>query len=134
MSGDVAQTICGRLSNTAGVSAIFSTKIFPQNVPQNRTLPAVTFNEVTRTVAHSFGGDYGLYTSRMQVSSWSTSYSQAKALAIQVRKSLMDYKGSTWATVQRSFFDYEVDLMEIDNVTKEEVRHIAQDFIVWWTT
>ena len=129
----VGTAIYNRLNATAGVTAIISDRTYPLVLPQGTKLPACTYQQISGPRIHAMGSDPGLTSPRYQVNAWSTSYEQALSLANQLRLSLQDYSGSTGGfEIQRIFFDNE---MEISSVDKNEiVYHIAQDYIIWYST
>ena len=128
------EAIYGRLNSRSGVTAHTSNRIYPHVVPQNAKLPAVVYFQVSDPREHAFLGDPNIAHPRFQVSCFSTSYSQLRALSKQVRYALQDYTGTTWCNVKRMFFDDETELSDIDPEGKTVTYQAAQDYIIWWST
>lgn len=78
----------------AGVSALVGTRVYASHLPQQPTLPAITFNRITgqRELMHS--GRSGLAHPQFQVDCWADDYTEVKQLAEQVRLVLEGYGGS----------------------------------------
>ena len=78
-----AQALYSHYTSHPGLSALVGTRVYPLRVPQNPTLPAVTYqrsggsNEDThdQSTAHS---------PRIQFTCWAATYIEAEALALQV--------------------------------------------------
>lgn len=133
-----AKIIYGKLSNTTGVTGIIGVvpddRIFPMVLPQQVTLPALTYYQVGQMGFHASGKDPNIASVDMQVSSWSTSYTEVQGLARQVKAALQDYTGSTWVDTQRVFFESEIEISSVDPESKGVTFQIAQNYTVWYST
>jgi len=58
------------------LTALVGTHIYPGQLPQEPVLPALTYFTVSSTRPSSQGGYSGIATIRVQVSAWSTLYSE----------------------------------------------------------
>jgi len=137
MGLSVEASLYSKLTGTSAVTAFTSNRVYPLASPQKAKLPHVTFNQVSDVPHHAMAADCLLRESRLQVSSWSTSYSQVKGLSKAVKSTLRDFSGvlaTSGVTVQRIFYEGAMDIMEIDPETQAKTYHIPQDFIVWYTT
>lgn len=124
------QALYARLAAVAGVTALVSTRIYPVKLPQNATLPAVTYQRVSTSRAGAMGADPGVAWARIQVTSWATSYSGLKSLSEAVRAALQRYSGSSGGvTVLDVTLDSELDLYGEDE-SEAGVFAVAQDFTV----
>lgn len=132
--GTVQEAVRGKLINSAGVTAICSTRVYPGMIPTGARLPAITYAQMSRGSVHAMQRDANLSNPLFQVSLFSTSAAQAGALASQVRAALKDYSGSTWASIQRIFIEDETWLTEIDPDSKRMVFQVAQEYEIWWST
>ncbi len=129
---EVEQGIYARLTGQSGVTNLISTRIYPGVAPLNATLPYIIYFKVSGPRVHAMKSDPGLAYPRIQVSTWSTSYSQSKAIALQIRTALQDFSGSTGGiSFKRIFFENEYDLPEVDLQANKTYHHITQDFIAW---
>lgn len=131
---NAAKAIYGKLANTTGVTGLISNRIYPSILPQQITLPAVTYSQVNQPGMHASGRDPNIQEVRMEVSCYSTSFTQAQAVSRQVKAALQDYTGSTWLAVQRIFFDDETDQSTVDPESKQITYRVIQDFICWYST
>lgn len=101
-------------------------RIYPLVLPQNPTLPAVTFSRVSGLRVHNLGGVSGRARPRISISSWASTYAGVQALAAAIRASLNGFKG-TLATIAADIrIDNEIDLYE----EEPKVYHIVQDYFV----
>jgi len=128
------EAIFGKLRNTAAVTAICSTRISPGFIDYNVKLPAIAYFQVSDPRVHAMGRDPNVGSPRFQVDIYSTSFSQMKTLANAVRNSLRDYTGSTWGTIQRMFYEGQIEFVDIDPESKLVTHRAAQDYIIWWNT
>ena len=111
----IEEALYTRLSTHAGLSALVGTRIYPSVMPQGVILPAVTYRQISGARVHAMGSDAGLARPRFQLSCWSTTYSQAKDVAAQLRAALQRWRGTLGGvTVQDTFIKDESDLFEPD--------------------
>lgn len=82
------------LSSHAGLSALVGSRIYPATMPQNVTLPAVTYFRVAGGVERTSGPTVAYRDGRFQVSAWAELYATAKAVATQIRDALQNYQGT----------------------------------------
>ena len=118
----IESDVFARLSTFPGLMALVGTRIYPDLLPQNPTLPAVTLFKVSnpREITHS--GDSSLQHPRYQFSCWALTYGAVWTVAEQVRLAL---QGLTSAGV--GIYDNGHDLYD------EEMGyyHVAIDIIIW---
>ncbi len=86
--------IYSQLSTYAGLAALTGTRIYPLLLPQDPTLPAVTYQTISRVMEEVRGAGPRYAETRVQIDCWAASYSSAKAVAEQVRAALQDYTGT----------------------------------------
>jgi len=125
------QAIFQRLSSSTDVLSVVSTadRITPSHLPQNPTLPAITYHVISGNRVSAFSEDTGDASKRVQVSCWASRYSDVADLADKVRLALQRFSGSTVTTIQDVFFENEQDL-PFDEDT--ETYHRPLDFRVWF--
>ena len=129
---EVEAGIFGRLSGQTALTNLVGTKIFPGMAPPRTAMPYITYFKVSDYRVHAMRGDPGLAGPRIQVDVWSTSFTQAKSISIQVRTALQDFSGSTGGVAfQRIFFEDENSFTEMDLETDEPTYHISQDYFAW---
>lgn len=91
---NVGQIIYGRLSAVAGVTALVSTRIYPDIAPQNATFPYVVFQKLRTSPTDTKEGTSPLDKLLVQVDCYSNNYDNAHALAAAVRTALDRYAGT----------------------------------------
>lgn len=120
----VEETLYTRLSGYAGLTALVSTRIYPNQKAQDVALPAVSYRRVSSNRYSAMGIDAEVVKARFQVDVWASTYDSASAVRDQVRGALQRWRNSgTGSTVQDTFIISETDLFEDD--TKQ--HHIAID-------
>lgn len=121
------------LTNTAGITALVSTRIYPNKLPQTVTLPAITYQRIStpRIHTHDTSGKTGTAHPRFQFDAWGTSYASCKAVADAIRAALNGYRGTMGGadpvTVQGALIDDE----RYDNSPDTGMERIMSDFIIW---
>lgn len=112
-----------RLNGYAGLTAIIgASKVFRGVVPQGTVAPYCVVKQVSDLRSYTFGGASGLDRPRIQISCFSLSYGQAKAMAVQVVAAL-----EGWSGVQAALKQNEIDLYEQDT----KLHHVPVDFHIW---
>lgn len=120
------------LSTYAGLTDLISTRLYPLVLPQNPTYPAITYLKVSRVGGRAMKSTNPRHIrARFQFSCWATSYSSAKAVAVQVQTALQDYNGvmggSGGVTVLDSEPINELDIYEPDT----KLYHVPIDIMIW---
>lgn len=129
---EVEQGIFARLSGQAGVTNLVGKRIYTGTAPQGHNLPYITLFKVSEDRPHAMIIDPGIVRPRIQVSCWSTDYSNVKSISNAVRTALQDYSLTTGGiTFQRILFEDETNLTEIDPDTNKIIHHVAQDYFAW---
>lgn len=106
------------------LTALVGTRVYRKRLPQNPTLPALTYWKVSGVRLYDLDGPTGESDPRVQVSCWSQTSAQAEDVAEAVRGTLADW---SWdGTVQSCRFVNETDLYD-DEVQQYQ---IAMDFML----
>lgn len=129
---ELEEAVYSRLNGNAGVSAIVGTRIYPEKIPQEATLPAVAYARISARRARSHSGPGGLARPRIQVTCVAASYSEAKALAAATRKALDGIGVGGPVTVggvevHGSWLDTDAD----EYGDAEGLHSVRQDFVFW---
>lgn len=110
--------------------ALAANRVYPVKLPQNFTLPAITYSKVSGVRVQSHDGPSNLAYPRFQISCWGNKYLAAKQLAEEVRQDMDCYSGAMGGTtVQVSRLINEVDFHN----PEVGVYQIALDFYIWHT-
>lgn len=89
--------------------------IGPLPLPQNPTLPALTYTQISKIRTYTYEGEAELWTERVQLDVWTTTYEQATSVAGAITSALSGYKGAMWnVDVEAAFIDNEIDGYEPD--------------------
>lgn len=83
------------LTNPA-LTAIVGTRIYPMTYPQNGTLPAVVYQQISNVPYFAHGGEMGSAETHFHISAFSVNYGQAHDVANTVKaalKPIMDAPG-----------------------------------------
>lgn len=118
-----------RLEDDATVGGIAGDRIYPLKLPQNVTLPAITYSRVSGERGKQLAGLTGYARPTFQFDLWAQSYNSCKLLAKAVRESLDGFQGTMDSeTVYRvqilnEIDDFEEDLIVYRTIQDYEVFH-----------
>jgi len=126
----VEYAVRARLAAVAGVTNIVGTRIYPNLLPQDVTLEAITYRRVSGPHVSAFGTDAGLSNPRFQVDVWADLYTEAVALAAAVQTALVRFRGTIASeTIQDILLLNELDIYE----QERRIHRVMMDFEVWHT-
>ena len=124
----VETAVGARLAATAAVTAITSTRIFAEHLPDDEVLESVTFEMIDAEREHSFGADTGNVQSLFEVTSYAAKKVEAKTLAVAVHSALSRWSGTqSGVTIDASFLEGSRD--EFDPETR--MHTVISDFTIW---
>ena len=106
--------------------AIAGGRIHPLVLPQNTTLPAVTYQRISGPRVRSLSGPGGKARARIQIDVWDSTYLSAKDVATQIRQALDGYKG-LMGTVQVDNVSLATDWDRND--PNREIKGVSMDFM-----
>lgn len=116
------------LDNHAGLSAEVDSRVYPMLLPQNRELPAVTYQRISTPRLHEFEASFFPHP-RFQFDCWAESFPRAKAVAEQVRLALDLYSGAM------GDYTVEVAIVEDERDTYEpeaKIWHSMVEAVIWY--
>lgn len=103
-------------------------RVYPDKLPQEPVLPAVTYRKVSGPRVHSHDGPSSLAHPRFQVSCWAATYAEAKDLSEDVRQALDGYTGAMdGEQVQAVLLSNEIDFHHGEVMYYQ----VALDFVIW---
>jgi hypothetical protein len=106
-------------------------RIYPVIAPQDVATPYIVVFKVDAPRDHSHDGASHLANPRFQISIFSTTYAEAKAIAAAVQAALQGHAGTMGGAggvaVGAIIYENEVDFYEEDT----KLFHLACDYIVW---
>lgn len=120
----------------SNIASVVDTRVYPVQLPQNPTLPAVTYLAVSgnREVSNSGAQDYGY--KRFQIDAWALTQAAALALADLITTRLVGYSGTfdddnspatSW-TIQGAFFAGEREFYE----SEPKQYRVSRDYMIWF--
>jgi len=111
-----------------GVAAVVASRIYPVVMPEDPTLPAITYQRIDGPRETSLDLDSSLAHPRIQVSAWGNAYADVKNAADAVREALNGFSGTIAGfTIQGIVIESDNDLYDPQTRT----YHVATDFEVW---
>ena len=110
----LASSRYSQLSAYAGLTALVSTRIYPNRAPQDATLPYVVYFRVGGSREQAFTNAVGATGVRMQFSAFAAAYIDADAVRAQVRAALLAYVTSGGVTVHEVALESDLDQYEND--------------------
>ena len=112
---EIEEVIYSKLSAHAGLATLVSTRVYPDQLPQLPTLPAVTYarisTQVTNTRDNTSGG---LERPRFQFDCWALTRIEARAVAGQVRSALLTFKQASNPRVYLPLLQDDRDLLDAE--------------------
>lgn len=83
-----------RATGFAGLTALVSTRLYPDRLPQNPTLPAVVYSRVSGDHGECMESADGLGEARFNFTAWATTKASAIAIREQLRLCFQSYVGT----------------------------------------
>jgi hypothetical protein len=129
MISDMVATI----ATYPSVTAIVSSRIYPEPLPQSPTLPALTWSQVSSVRVRALNdGPTGKARARITISCWANTSKSAWALADAVRQSMDGFQGWWRDTFIGSVaLDNEFGIFEGEaGVPNVGMYRVVQDYII----
>jgi hypothetical protein len=122
-----------QLKHHAGLSALISTRVYPDNIPQRVTLPAISYQRIgspnrTETMDQTATS---LAHPRFQLTVWAENVASRSAVKAQVIAALEGFRGTfgtgaNTVTVNSSFCENEIDHYDPES----GLRYSFMDFVI----
>lgn len=93
----IEQAIYSIVSGDADISAVVSTRIYPNVAPQSAALPYITYQKISAYHDQATTNSTGLANGVFQINCWSDDYDELKDLTEKVRLALQAYSPATVA-------------------------------------
>lgn len=89
---DVSQALHSHLVSYAELNALIGTRVYPVQLPETVTLPAVTYQRIdTLSVQHRSRRRSTYGRPRFQIDGWAASYKSAMAVRQQIRNAMGEF-------------------------------------------
>ena len=112
----------------ATLGGLIGTRLYPLKLPQDPTVPAMTFQWISGQRAHAADGAVGLASPRVQFDCWAETYLEVESVFEALRKRLDGFRGTAGASrVQGAFFETERD----DYEDEARLYRRSADFFIW---
>lgn len=116
------------LTTTPSIAAKVADRVYPKQLPQDPTTPAIVYHRISGPREHSHDGSSGLAHPRFQLDMYAGSYLEAKALADAVRVAIDGYKGTVEGVEIQAIFLENDDDGHDDEL---KVYWFQADYIIW---
>lgn len=127
----IEAAIFALLTNDAGVSALVSSRVYPNIKPQNPTLPAISYRRVSHQDYHAFSVDAEVRTARFQLDIWASTYTAANGLAAATHAAMERWtQTASGSNGNTNVYDARrVTMLDLYDDTIEQ-HHVAIDYII----
>lgn len=128
----IEEGIYALLTTNVAVAAIVGTRVYPKALPQDVTLPAITYDLITPQDMTSHSGMDGTAFPHYQITGWAETPDAVRDLMKAVRICMNGYKGTI--TVGASSIVIQSCLLSggVDDSDPETQRHMrAQDYTIY---
>lgn len=116
---NIQETIYEHLTTNAGVVALVVARVYPMRMPQQPTLPCITYQRIDSVPEYSHDGR-GLATSRFQLSCWAETYVGVIALAAAVLAAMDGFPNVAFVEGHNELYEPET-----------QVYHVPVDVMIW---
>jgi hypothetical protein len=121
----VEEAIYNRATTFAGISALIGTRAYPLQLPQQPTLPALTYTRISNERVSAMGADATVARARIQLSAWGATFTSAKTLAKQILSGFQRFKGTfAGIVIHDCFILNEIDLYDSDALIYQVITDI----------
>jgi hypothetical protein len=124
------QYLVAHLNAHAGLSALVGSRIYPLILPQSPTLPAVTFQQISRVPVHDRSMPDTLVTTRWQWNVNARTYATALPVMAQLKIALQAFSRSSAPRVEVVWLENEFANDEPD-VDENNYYQITIDSMIW---
>ena len=115
------------LLSIPGIVAEIVSRIYPAPLPQNATLPAVTYQAISDPQSYSNGNDTCYHLPRYQLDVWASSQKEAVRVDSTVRQALSGYSGQ-WGAREIGFVRRGTGSSHYEPETK--LRRVRSDYLI----
>lgn len=114
------------------LTAQLTETVYPLRLPEDATLPAVVYQQVSGPREYSHDGEAGPHRARWQMTAWGESYEDAKATAASVVTAVSAWDDDSGTYVERvvAFIENEIDLYD----EAAQLYYVPVDAVVLFET
>lgn len=127
----LAPALYARMSGFAGLAALVGDRIYPSEIAQGATLPAVRFEVLAAARPSAMGQDAGIVRSVATCEAWGRTFPEARDVADQLVACWQRFRGTVAGTeLLDCFVQDEREVVEA--ATTPIIYRIAVDIAVFW--
>lgn len=91
---EIEEALVARLLAWPGLTALIGQRLYPEEIPQNDSLPAVFYLDISDNKVHTLTGIHRVEQPIKQFTVYAATKASAKAVANQIKLALSDYQGT----------------------------------------
>jgi len=124
------KALYARLTAVTGVTDLVSTRIYPVQIPQDATLPAITYRLLFAEREHAMGADCNILRAQIELLCVAYTYAETKNTNDEVRQALQRFSGTV-----STFTIHDIWIEDNQDVYVDDVKQfIAESEITMWVT
>jgi hypothetical protein len=129
----VEVNLFNRLTQFSGLIPYVGSRVYPVKMPQNASLPVITFQRISGERVFAMDKGSGLAFPRFQIDVWSKSYKEVKEIAEQVRLALEGYRNiSSGVDINGILYLGDTDEFSSEGTDlQQEIFRVSMDFRIW---
>lgn len=130
MSDDLSKGLYTYLQSVTAITDIVSDRVYPQHLPQNPVLPAITYTIISEDPVHDMQGSSGLNNATIQLDGWAETDDDRRELKREIRNALDGYKGAMGSVTVQA-----VLLVNRFNAFDDDIENYRSinEFMFWYT-
>ena len=90
---EIEEALIARLLAQSGLTALIGRRLFPEEIPQNTIMPAVSMIKISDVKDHALTGQLQNESPIFQFTSFAETKASARAVTNQIKTALVDYSG-----------------------------------------
>ena len=123
---EIEDALTIRLKSTSALTALIAQRIFPDEAPQNTTLPYLIYLYVSDVKLHTLTGQYDQEEPMIQFTAYASTKSAARAITNQVKIALSDFQG-TLSGIYFSYIRLENEMSSLITSSDGTIRTYTSD-------
>jgi hypothetical protein len=130
----IESALYSHLSTKASITALVSTRIYPQVAPESATYPFITYTVLSESHDHSMGGATGLTNPTIQIDAWADTIANRVAVSEAIRNALDGFTGNMGTenlSIRNCFLQNRANFNENTTEGKTPTWRSSMDFSIW---
>lgn len=131
---EIEQGLRNFLLSDQALATVVGERIFPITYPQEASLPAITYQLVSKVSEYSHDGGSGAKEAHYQISCFGKTYGEAKALAKTLRDALEPLGAAPGSLggidVGGVFLENEIDVFDPADAEELSAFHVLADYTI----